>query len=148
MRFDGEARQAVVAAATLILLIAFVHRLYTRGGPYFTRPVTIMDHVGPNQHETRDALVLLPKVRPLLPRGAMVTCFRPQHGEQNYDLPDFFAAVGQLPNQNVLPPFVASLGSNPSDLVEYVIAVRDPFTHPSYRVVASFPEGRLYRVVR
>ena len=146
--FVRFSEKVVVAVATLMLLIAFVHRLYTRGGPYFTRPATIMDHVGPNKHETRDALVLLPKVRPLLPRGAQVTCFRPLHGEQNYDLPNFFAAVGQLPNQSVLPPFVASLGANRADLVEYVIAVRDPFTHPAYRVVAEFPEGRLYRVVR
>jgi hypothetical protein len=143
-----SSEKAVVAVATLILLFAFVHRLYTRGGPYFTRAATIMDHVGPNKHETRDALLLLPKVRRLLPRGAHVTCFRPVNGEQNYDLPNFFAAVGQLPDQAVFPPFVASLGSNPSDLVEYVIAVRDPFTHPNYRVVAEFPEGRLYRVVR
>jgi len=140
--------KAVIAAATLVLLVAFVHRLYTRGGPYFSPPATIVDHVGPNQHETRDALMLLPRVRPMLPRGALVTCFRPVNGEQNYDMPNFFAAVGQLPDQTVLPPFVASLGSNPSDLVEWVIAVRDPFTHPSYRVVAEFPEGRLYRVVR
>jgi hypothetical protein len=140
--------KAIVAVATLFLLIAFVHRLYTRGGPYFELPATIMDHVGPDKHETRDALLLLPKVKPLLPRGAQVTCFRPRNGQQNYDLPNFFAAVGQLPNQSVLPPFVASLGANPSDLVEYVIAVRDPFTHPNYRVVAAFPEGRLYRVVR
>ena len=140
--------KAITSAATLILLVALAHRLYTRGGPYFTAPQTIVDHVGPNKHETRDALLLLPKVRPMLPHGALVTCFRPVHGEQNYDMPDFFAAVGQLPDQTVLPPFVASLGSNPSDLVEWVIAVRDPFTHPSYRVVAEFPEGRLYRVVR
>jgi hypothetical protein len=140
--------KVIVAVAALILLIAFIHRLYTRGGPYFAPPATIVDHVGPNKHETRDALLLLPKVRPLLPRGAQVTCFRPVNGAQNYDMPNFFAAVGQLPNQAVLPPFVASLGSNRAELVEYVIAVRDPFTHPAYRVVAEFPEGRLYRVVR
>ena len=143
-----SSEKTVVALATLILLIAFVHRLYTRGGPYFTRAATIMDHVGPNKHETRDVLLLLPKVRPLLPRGAQVTCFRPYYGAQRFDLPNFFAAVGQLPDQAVLPPFVASLGVNRYDLVEYVIAVRDPFTHPDYRVVAEFPEGRLYRVVR
>ena len=143
-----SSEKVIVAAAALILLIAFIHRLYTRGGPYFKRPETIVDHVGPNKHETRDALLLLPKVRPLLPRGAQVTCFRPVNGAQNYDMPDFFAAVGQLPNQTVQPPFVASLGANPADLVEYVIAVRDPFTHPAYVVVAEFPEGRLYRVVR
>ena len=137
--------KAIVTGATLILLVAFAHRLYTRGGPYFTVPPTIVDHVGPNKH---DALLLLPRVRPMLPRGALVTCFRPVNGEQHDDMPNFFAAVGQLPDQTVLPPFVASLGSNPSDLVEWVIAVRDPFTHPAYRVVAEFPEGRLYRVMR
>jgi len=140
--------KAVVAATTLILLIAFGHRLYTRGGPYFSAPETIVDHVGPNKHETRDALLLLPKVRSMLPRDALVTCFRPQNGKQHDDMPNFFVAVGQLPDQTVLPPFVASLGSDPSNLVEWVIAVRDPFTHPSYRVVAEFPEGRLYRLVR
>ena len=140
--------KCIVVAATLLLLVALVHRLYTRGGPYFSRPETIVDHVAPNKHETRDVLILLPKVRPLLPRGALVTCFRPVNGEQNYDTPDFFAAVGQLPDQTVLPPFAASVGSKPSDLVEWVIAVWKPFTHPSYRVVAEFPEGRLYRVVR
>jgi len=142
------AEKAIIATATFILLIAFIHRLYTRGGPYFERPQTIVDHVGPNTHETRDALLLLPKVRPLLPRGAQVTCFRPLNGAEKYDMPDFFAAVGQLPNQAVLPPFVASVGTNPADLVEYVIAVHDPFTHPSYRIVAEYPEGRVYRVVR
>ena len=74
--------------------------------------------------------------------------FKAPAGYKKYDMPDFFAAVGQLPNQAVLPPFVASVGTNPADLVEYVIAVHDPFTHPSYRIVAEYPEGRLYRVVR
>ena len=52
-----RSEKAIVAIATLILLIAFVNRLYTRGGPYFQRPATIVDHVGPDKHETRDALV-------------------------------------------------------------------------------------------
>ena len=124
----------IVAIATLILLIAFVNRLYTRGGPYFARPETIVDHVGPNKHETRDALMLLPKVRPLLPRGARVTCFEPGGADLS---PDFFAAVGQLPLQRVVSPY--------GDLPEYIIAIRKPFDNPAYRVIAEFPEGRLYK---
>ena len=124
----------IVAAATLILLIAFVNRLYTRGGPYFERPATIVDHVGPNKHETRDALVLLPKVRRLLPRGAHVTCFEPGNTDT---MPDFFAAVGQLPQQIVVSPN--------GDLPEYVIAIRKPFDNSAYRLIAEFPEGRLYK---
>ena len=125
----------IVAAATLILLIAFVNRLYTRGGPYFARPATIVDHVGTQKHETRDALILLPKVRPLLPRGAHVTCFEP--GSNDYS-PAFFAAIGQLPQQRVVSPY--------GTLPEYIIAVGRELDNPSYRVIAEFPEGRLYKV--
>jgi hypothetical protein len=124
----------IVAVATLILLIAFVNRLYTRGGPYFARPETIVDHVGPNKHETRDALVLLPKVRPLLPRGARVTCFEPGNRDT---MPDFFTAVGQLPQQVVVSP--------DGELPQYVIAIRKPLDNSAYRVIAEFPEGRLYK---
>jgi hypothetical protein len=124
----------IVAAATVILLIAFVNRLYTRGGPYFARPETIVDHVGPNKHETRDALVLLPKVRRLLPRGARVTCFEPGNADT---MPDFFAAVGQLPQQIVVSPNGV--------LPEYVIAIRKPLDNSAYRAIAEFPEGRLYK---
>ena len=124
----------IVAAATVILLIAFVHRLYTRGGPYFARPETIVDHVGPYKHDTRDALILLPKVRPLLPRGARVTCLEPGSNDNS---PAFFAAIGQLPQQSVVSPF--------GELPEYVIAVGKPFDNPDYRVIAQFPEGRLYK---
>jgi hypothetical protein len=129
-----RSEKAIVAVATLILLIAFVNRLYTRGGPYFQRPATIVDHVGPNKHETRDALVLLPKVRRLLPRGARVTCFEPGNTDT---MPDFFAAVGQLPQQIVVSPN--------GDLPEYVIAIRKPLENSAYRVIAEFPEGRLYK---
>jgi hypothetical protein len=129
-----RSEKAIVAVAALILLLAFVHRLYTRGRPYFERPATIVDHVGPNKHETRDALVLLPKVRPLLPRGARVTCFEPGNADT---MPDFFVAVGQLPQQIVVSPS----GEPP----EYVIAIRKPLDNSAYRVIAEFPEGRLYK---
>lgn len=140
--------KTILAAATLVLFAAFINRLYTRGGPYAEQPQTIVDHVGPTKHETRDALILLPRIRPLLPSGAQLTCFRPVDGSEHYDMANFFTAVGQLPDQTVLPPFVAGLTVAPADRVEYVIAIREPFTHPAYRVVAEFPEGRLYRVVR
>jgi hypothetical protein len=144
-----RAERAVLTALALLLVAALVGRLYTRGGPYFERPETIVDHVGPGKHELRDALILLPKVRPLLPRGAEVTCFRPVNGwAPEGDTVNFFAAVGQLPHQNVVPPFTAMFHVQRENLAEYVVAVRDPFTHPAYKELAAFPEGRLYRVQR
>ncbi len=141
--------RAVLGILALLLLAALAGRLYTRGGPYFERPQTIVDHVGPGKHPLHDALVLLPKVRPLLPRGADVTCFRPVDGwAPEGDTDNFFAAIGQLPYQNVLPPFTAMQTTKLQDLVPYAIAVREPFTHSDYREIAAFPEGRLYKVQR
>lgn len=138
----------ILVLGVLLLTGAFVVRLASRGGPYFTRPETIVDHVGPQKHETRDVLLLLPKVAPLIPRNAIVTCFRPVGGQMDFDAPDYFAAVGGLPKHTVWPPFVASLSTPRSELVDYVIAVEKPFEHPYFHVVATFPEGRLYKVDR
>ena len=144
---NGKER-LTLALGVLLLTVALLVRLISRGGPYFTRPETIVDHVGPQKHETRDVLLLLPKVAPLIPRSAIVTCFRPVGGQMDFDAPDYFAAVGALPKHTVWPPFVASLTTPRNELVEYVIAVEKPFEHPYYHVVATFPEGRLYKVDR
>lgn len=144
-----RAERAVVTVLALLLVAALAGRLYTRGGPYLERPQTIVDRVGPIKHEVRDALVLLPKVRPLLPRGVEVTCFHPVDGAAPpEDTENFLAAVGQLPHQSVVPPFTALADVPRKNLVEYVVAVREPFTHRDYEEIAAFVEGRLYRVRR
>jgi hypothetical protein len=140
--------RAVLTGLALLLLAALAGRLYTRGGPYFERPRTIVDHIG-RVAESRDALVLLPKVRPLLPRGVEVTCFRPVDGAAPAeDSENFLTAVGQLPYHIVDPSFTAMADVPRANLVEYVVAVREPFTHRDYKEIAAFPEGRLYRVQR
>ena len=145
----SRTERAVLTVLALLLVAALAGRLYTRGGPYFERPRTIVDHTGRAKHESRDALVLLPKVRPLLPRGAEVTCFRPVDGAAPAgDTDNFFAAIGQLPYHSVMPPFTAMADVPRKNLVEYVVAVREPFTHRDYKEIAAFPEGRLYRVQR
>jgi hypothetical protein len=143
-----RAEGIVIVAGAVLLTGALLVRLGTRGRPYLELPETIVDHVGPHKHETRDALILLPKVAPLIPRGEMVTCFRPEGGQMQYDTPNYFAAVGALPRHTVLPPFTAGMDVARNELVDYVIAVEKPFEHPYYRVVATFPEGRLYKVDR
>jgi hypothetical protein len=138
----------VIGAAVVLLAAALLGRLYSRGGPYFARPLTIVDHTGPIKHDTADALHLLPRVEPLLPRGATVTCFRPHDGEQQFDMANYFAAVGGLPHQQVWPPFTASRDMKCKDVVDYVVAVGSPFVHPCFAQIAEFPEGRLYQAVR
>lgn len=143
----ARVRQTVVAAAALLLCAALVQRDYVRRGPYFEKPRTLVEHVDIIDHEARDVLLLLPEVEPLIPRGADVTCFKPVDGKWQYDGINYLTAVGMLPNHNVLPPFAA--GEGPIEKrVEYVIAVREPFTQPEYAVVAGFPTGFLYKVRR
>lgn len=148
MAVGRRLEQSVIAVSIALLFIAFLHRLYTRGGPYLELPATIVDHVGPRPHDTHDALVALPRFRRLIPRGATVTCFRPVNGAQQYDTPNYLAAVGLLPAQHVVPPFAASRDTPKESLAEYVVAIGQPFTHPAYRLLLEFPEGRLYKVVR
>lgn len=148
VRRSPFAERIAIGVASAALFVAAGRILHARGGPFIDKPATIVEHVSTDKHNTRDALLLLPRVRPLIPRGAKVTCFRPQNGKWTYDIAAFSAAVGQLPHQKVEPPFTAGEDSPPQDLAEYVVAVNEPFTHPSYRLVAEFPEGRLYKVQR
>lgn len=141
-------RDRVSIIASVIVLVALIQLLYTRGGPYFDRPATVVDHVFVEKHEARDALLVLPHARKLLPRGAKVACFRTLNGKWQWDVPSFHAAITELPQQTVLPAFSAADDVPKPNLVEYVIAIDGPFTHPSYRLEADFPPGRLYKVVR
>jgi len=144
----SAAQRTVVYAAAVLLAAALGRRLVTRGGPYFQAPRTIVDHVGPNQHETRDALIVLPRAARVIPEGKEVTCFRPIGGQEQYDSANYLTAVGMLPRHQVLPPFTAGLLTPRAQLVEYVIAIRDPFDHPAYVPIAEWPEGRVYQVQR
>jgi hypothetical protein len=145
----NAAERRLLLFLSALLTLALVVRLVSRGGPYLQRPLTIVDHLGTGTHETRLALLLLPKAAQVIPRGATVTCFHPTDaGRQQYDSSSFLAAVGQLPHHRVLAPFTAADDVRREDLVEYVIAVGAPFTHPAYHSIAQWPEGQVYRVQR
>ncbi len=148
MRPNFQRESIVILISIAALLGAMTLRYVERRPPYFSRPATLVDHVDRRVHDNQDLLLLLPKIERLIPRGVEVTCFRPANGQQQFDGPNYLAAVGLLPHRSVLPPFTAAADLPPDQLVEYVIAVGAPFVHPSYRVVASFPEGALYKVSR
>lgn len=139
---------AVLVTAVLVLTAATIRHYAEQGGPFFEVPPTFVEHVGRLAHPSRDAVLLLPKVARFLPRGAEVACFKPVAGAPADDSPNYLTAVGMLPHQKVLPSFTASTDLPRDQLVEYVVAVRDPFLHPYYVPVVSFPEGTLYRVSR
>jgi hypothetical protein len=136
---------AVPVIGAVLLCAVLIGRFHERRAPWFGAE-TVLDHVAPEEHKARYTLLLLGKVRPLLPKGAYVTCFRPLNGKQQDDSGSFLTAVGLLPDQEVLPPFTASDDSNPP--VDYVVAVGGTFVHPKYTRVASFPEGALYHAPR
>ena len=139
----------VTIAACALLLIALLNVLYERGGPYRHRPATIVEHVFRDKHDARDALLALPLIRPLLPRGAKVACFRPDgNGKWQWDVPVFHTAIGALPHQVVVAPFAAGDDIPRANMADYVIAVDGAFTNPAYRLVAEFPTARLYQVMR
>ena len=137
-----------MCAGVLLLWAATILRFREHGGPYFARPRTVVDHVSKHPHETRDVIVLLPEVEPQIPAGATVAVFRPREGKATDDHSSYLTAVGLLPRHQVLPPFTAYERTPRENLVEWVVAVKEPFNHPHYRVVSGFPNGWLYRVAR
>lgn len=141
-------QRLVVWSGVLLLSAATIDRFRDQGGPYFARPHTIVDHVSKEPHETRDVIVLLPQVEPQIPQGATVAVFRPHDGKATDDHGSYLAAVGLLPHHQVLPPFTAYEVTPRENLAEWVVAVKAPFNHPHYRVVAGFANGWLYRVDR
>jgi hypothetical protein len=148
---DAVTNVAIIVGA-LLLGVATVARLWTRGGSFFETPQTIVEHVERPEREIgnplRAPLLVIPRLARFLPRGAEVTCFRPLSGREQYDGPSFLTAIGQLPRNRVLPPFTAALETPRPQLIEYVIAIDGPFTHPAYRLIAEVPRGRLYKVER
>jgi hypothetical protein len=153
MTTPRNAPEIAIAVAALLLASATVARFLARGGPFFDRPRTIVDHVQPMDapsvaNPLRAPLEVIPRFAPRIPRGATVTCFRPVAGREQYDAPSFLTAIGQLPRNRVLPPFVAQLETPVAQLPDYVIAIEEPFAHPSFRLIAGVPGGRLYQVVR
>jgi len=133
-------RRVLIYAAALVFIMAVVRRYHWLGGPYFTFPDTIQDHVWPERFASADAIVLARRAEPLLPRGAKVTLLTPSEAP-NYDQTHWLTGLGLLPRQHVVPQRV----DGPREtLPDYVIAIRGPFDHPQYRVVATFPEGFLY----
>jgi hypothetical protein len=143
---NRDARQRVVAYGGALLLSLALIRVYAiRRGPYFAQPRTVVDHADVREHETRQALILIPQVEPLLPPGGEVTAFRPKNGEAWNDDAIYLTAVGLLPDQSVLPPWTAGADLRRDQVVEFVIAVGKPFEHPSYAPVAGFPDGWLYK---
>ena len=135
---DGRAGRVVIYAAVLVFAAATIQRFHWLGGPYFTFPDTIQDHVWPARFPSADAIVLSRRAEPLLPRGAKVTILKPSEAP-NYDQTHWLTGLGMLPRQHPVPQKIDELQP------EYVIAIHEEFAHASYEKVATFPEGFLYR---
>lgn len=136
-------RTVVIYVGALVLGVALVHRYYALGGPYFEFPKTVQDHVAPTFYASRDVILLAGAAAEIIPRGATVTAIQPSQAP-DYDVTHYLTAAGMMPRHRIVPPVFAA----PDSLPQYVLAVREPFSNPRYRLVREIPEGRIYEVVR
>ncbi len=142
---SADALQRTVAWCGALLLCALlIQRYYAAGGPYFRPPVTVLDHVYLGRHPQRHELMVVPKLEPLIPRGADVTCFHPKKGRAWNDDSTYFTATGLLPRNRVLPPVTAGADVPKSEAVEWVIALDEPFPDSRYLEIAATEHGWLY----
>jgi hypothetical protein len=134
------ARRVLVYAAALVFAAALVHRFHWLGGPYFTIPETIQDHVWPVRFKSADAILLCRRAEPMLRRDATITVLAPSEAP-NYDQTHWLTALGLLVHQHPIPQ---KLEARP----DYVITIGEPLSNAEYRQVAQFPEGFLYELRR
>lgn len=135
------ARRVIVYVAALVFAAALVKRFHWLGGPYFELfPETIQDHVWPARFFSADAIVLSRRAEPLLPRGTTVTILAPSEAP-DYDQTHWLTGLGMLPRNHLMPQ---KMTGPPESLPQYVIAIRDEFPHPHYKLHTRFPEGFLY----
>jgi hypothetical protein len=130
-------RSAIIVVAAVVFTFATVRRFRWLGGPYFEFPQTIQDHVWPERFASADAILLCERVAPTLRRGASATVIQPSQAP-NYDQTHWLTGLGMLPRQRLVPP------NFQKELPDYVLALREPFDHPSYRLVGEYPEGKVY----
>ncbi len=137
-----RARAAIITIAAALFAVALVHRFYALGGPYFTRPQTVQDHVARTPYPSRDVILLARRAAEIIPRGTTVTALQPSTAP-DWDVTHWMTAFGLMPRHRVVPPDL--LAKEPP---QYVLAVREPFGDPRYRLIGEFPEGRIYELKR
>lgn len=135
---------ALAWVASALLVGALVRHYAWLGGPYFVWPETVQDHVWPTTFASRDVIVLARRAEKILPRDSTVTAIEPSLAP-HYDPTHFLTANGLMPHHRVLPP---KLDVARTALPRYVLAVRSDFTHVDYRLHSSWPEGKIYEMIR
>jgi hypothetical protein len=137
-----RARAAIIYLAAALFAVALAHRFYRLGGPYFTFPKTVQDHVAPFVFPSRDVILLADRAKDIIPRGATVTALCPSEAP-NYDVTLWMTAFGMMPRHRVVPPKVEQ-----EPLPQFVLAVREPFKNEKYQLMTELPEGWIYELKR
>jgi hypothetical protein len=135
-------RTAIAWSAAVLLTIAWIRHYASLGGPYFTFPETVQDHVWPEPFPSRDVLLLARRAATTLPRNVTVTAIQPSLAP-NYDVTHFLSAAGMMPHQRVVPPKLDERSARP----QYVLAVRGDFVSDDFRLHSAWPEGKIYEVI-
>lgn len=88
-------QRALIVAACVLLAAATVVRLKRGGGPYFQRPATVVDHLGPREHEVHREILVLQRAAKTIPRCSRVSVIPD-------DTPHYLTAIAILPDQIIV----------------------------------------------
>ena len=131
---ESGARRAFRWSACALLCVLLAVQILRRGPLRLEAPEFVLSNgVGP-QRASIPFLRFLRSIAPHLPRESTVAILYPDAGR---DIIPYLIAIGQLPDQNVLPP--AGLGENP----EWVACFGEAPGDPRYRPVVSVEGGSL-----
>ena len=115
----------------VVLCVLQLRAILERGPIRLAAPRTVVSNAAPPLPAAEPYLEFLGRVRDRVPAGVSISIRSPR------DVSDTLIAVGQLPGQRVLPPYVA--GS------DFIVVYGIPFHDEGYGLVLQSGDGSLYR---
>jgi hypothetical protein len=135
-------REVGVAVGTLALLAAGVVFCFS-GGPLTLRPpATVLSHAHWVMQASEPYLLYLRSLRARLPAGASIVVLSPYSAQDPPTGVSYLMALGQLPDQRVVPWTV--LRDGVSKPPRYVGVFRRGFHDDRYRLVSSTADEQLW----
>jgi hypothetical protein len=144
-RSPDVVRSVIAWSAALALLALLVMAILGRGPLTFRRPATVMSNSHPGLPSPDPYILFLKQAAGRIPRGETVVFLLSRQGNDSPIGGPYLIALGQMPDQIVLPRTALSPDSAPPDWVACFCA---EFPNRRFQPAGSIAGGRLFRRVQ
>lgn len=140
-----QTERFVFYGVLLSILGMFIWEIQRSGPLQISMPPTILSYSAPGNRGLAPYLVFLARIRQSLPPQSTVIV-ETAAGYGSFPSSDYLIAVGQLPDQRVLPPPEHKIQLGIPAGIQFIATYHVNISSPRLRLVADLPNGQLYKV--